>query len=566
VERAVNDRETQVVVILTLAGAVLRIWSLGHLGFTHFDEGIYALAGLWSVSPRGLQGFDPSCIAYAPPGYPILVGLSYLFLGVSDTPAILVSIVCGTATVPVVAWLSRRTFGGGAGAVAAAFAAFSGAHTAFSRMALTDAAFLLALLLAFGQGQRFLEEPRATRALWLGLSVGIAQLFKYNGWMAGAFVAVAALLGLLAWRNAEGRRTSGAIWGWGVLAMLVAAVAYLPWFQFVESHGGYRALLAHHRAYMNGVSRWVGNWSVQLDMARVLAGDTLWRGGAGIAAALGMSITFGQVKWRPLQWPQLMTQTVGLASIALFPNFGWWASLAWIALLATTRALEKSAAALLLAVGWLSLSILTPFYRPYARLWLPLDAFAWIVLGGVFVPVGRGLGAVLAVGLFAKRAWLKSLLGWTLVWVWALGILAASLPWLDAKPHPGLLRPSDSLRVACRAIRGSLPSSINELRLYARPAAVFYLSLENRIKLYRQPSVDQVLAPSSRAAWSLLDTALLQPQGLSAQEAAKLSERWAVVCDVGSDLSLPTLLDIDPGASRLGRFNFSAPLRLLRPK
>ena len=63
----------------------------------------------------GIAAFDPTVISYAPPGYPLLVGLAYGLLGVGDIPAILVSIVAGTLTIPVVGWLGYRTFGRGAG-------------------------------------------------------------------------------------------------------------------------------------------------------------------------------------------------------------------------------------------------------------------------------------------------------------------------------------------------------------------------------------------------------------------------------------------------------------------
>src|SRR5271167_3841901 len=109
-------REIVVVVALTAVGAAVRLWSLGRIGLVHFDEGIYALAGLWVFSPRGLLDLDPNLIAYAPPGFSILVGLSYLFFGVGDVAAVLVSIVAGTMTIPAVGWVARRTFGCGAGA------------------------------------------------------------------------------------------------------------------------------------------------------------------------------------------------------------------------------------------------------------------------------------------------------------------------------------------------------------------------------------------------------------------------------------------------------------------
>src|SRR5262249_51382521 len=184
--------EIWVVAVLTMVGGVLRLWSFGRLGLVHFDEGVYALAGLWIFSPKGLAGLDPTTISYAPPGFPFLIGLAYWCLGVVDVAAILVSIVPGTLTIPAIGWLAYRTFGRGAGAAAAALAALSGPHLAFSRMALTEASFLLGWIVAIAQGQRFLERPNLLQAVLLGLVVGIAQLFKYNGWLAGVLVALTA--------------------------------------------------------------------------------------------------------------------------------------------------------------------------------------------------------------------------------------------------------------------------------------------------------------------------------------------------------------------------------------
>src|SRR5262249_45483173 len=153
-----------------------------------------AMAGTWVLSPRGLGGLDPTVISYAPPGFPFLVGLVYGLFGAGDVSAILVSIIDGTLTIPVAGWLAYRTFGRGAGAAASAFAALSGPHIAFSRMALTDVSFLLVWLIAIGQGQRFVERPGPSRAAALGIAVGAAQLFKYNGWLAGIVVALGAAL------------------------------------------------------------------------------------------------------------------------------------------------------------------------------------------------------------------------------------------------------------------------------------------------------------------------------------------------------------------------------------
>ena len=235
----------------------------------HFDEGIYAASGLWVFAAGGFSDLDPRSSPTHRRGFPFLVGLSYLGFGVSDLSAILVSVVCGTLTIPAVAWLARRTFGSGAGGVAAAFAACSGAHVAFSRMALTDASFLLFWVLALVQGQRFLERPNAGRALSLGLAVGVAQLFKYNGWLAGAIVVfVRCSLARLASAANGGSRADGRHLGMGLAAALVAAAIYWPWFAFVEAHGGYRALLAHQRGYLGGITAWPVYLAAQLGQAR----------------------------------------------------------------------------------------------------------------------------------------------------------------------------------------------------------------------------------------------------------------------------------------------------------
>src|SRR4051794_12729989 len=121
-------RELAVVLALMVLGTALRFWDVGRLGLSHFDEGIYAASGSWVFARGGLGDLDPLLIAYAPPGLTILIGLAYLVLGPSDVSAIAVGLVAGVVTIPVVAWVGRRSFGPGAGAAAAALAAVSGPH------------------------------------------------------------------------------------------------------------------------------------------------------------------------------------------------------------------------------------------------------------------------------------------------------------------------------------------------------------------------------------------------------------------------------------------------------
>src|SRR5947209_7262609 len=103
-----SRREGLAIAVVTVIGAGIRLWPPARFGLTHFDEGIYALAGTWSLGPGGIAGLDPSLIPYAPPGFPILIGLAYRLLGPSDVSAIAVSQVAGTLTIPVVGWLARR--------------------------------------------------------------------------------------------------------------------------------------------------------------------------------------------------------------------------------------------------------------------------------------------------------------------------------------------------------------------------------------------------------------------------------------------------------------------------
>ena len=184
--RSSSTREWLVIAVLTLVGAILRFWAFGRLSLSHFDEGIYAFSGLWIAVAPGLLDLDPSIIAYAPPGFPLLVGLSYGLFGVSDYAAIVVAIVAGIATIPVAGWLGRRTLRTrGRGRGGGVRGALDGACRVLAEGAHRRAVPARLARRASGPGARFLERPGFVRALVLGVAVGVAQNFKYNGWLAG---------------------------------------------------------------------------------------------------------------------------------------------------------------------------------------------------------------------------------------------------------------------------------------------------------------------------------------------------------------------------------------------
>ncbi|MHB1556924.1 MAG: ArnT family glycosyltransferase [Isosphaeraceae bacterium] len=550
-------REILIIAAMTVVGGMLRLWALGRLGLVHFDEGIYAMAGGWIHSPRGIAGLDPTVIAYAPPGFPFLVGLAYGVLGDVDIAAILVSIVAGVLTIPIVGWLGWRTYGRGAGAAAAALCALAGPHIAFSRMALTDASFLLAWLVAIGLGQRFLERPGPSRALAFGLAVGMAQLFKYNGWIAGATVAACA--GLLTLARPRDRAAWLGLWGWGLVAAAVAALVYWPWFQFVQGHGGYAGLLAHQRGYMGGLASWTGYAVTQLRQNHALSGGPGLLLASGLAAALAMMATRG------LRGGAVAAISLAMIVSAVVLAFGvlFAAFLAvWLMAVGLDRPIGRSAG--LLVVAWAGLAILTPFYHPYARLMLPVQSMSWLLAAGLFVRLGQGIERMTATATPAAIGGREKLL-FAGAALWLLPtMLALTAYWESSRGLAELLTPSDSVRAACRKITSILPKNVESLRLLARPPVTFYLS--SKVAVSPQPTLGQLLEGRDTGSWALIDGAMIKPSGEYRRQLAGARVRWDFVREVPTTMNLPTLLDVDPGAAASGGRSPSASLLLFRPK
>ena len=228
---------------------------------------------------------------------------------------------------------------------------------------------------AMGQGQRFLERPNLLRAVLLGLAVGMSQLFKYNGWTSGIIVAVERG-SLAAWPIVASRQIGrGRDLGLGILAAIVAAAVYWPWFAFVESHGGYR------RSWHTSEVTWAGFRPGRGIFRFRLAGhDASWRASvarwcAASQRALGMSISRG-FRLRPStcradRWLSDLLSRL-CARFRVSRGGSLWRGVG-LCFCGQNGLANKSA--LLVCVGWVTLSVLTPFYHPYARLWLPVEAF-----------------------------------------------------------------------------------------------------------------------------------------------------------------------------------------------
>ena len=559
------------VAVLTAIGAGLRLWPIGRLGLTHFDEGIYALVASWVFQPKGLASLDPILISYAPPGYPIMGGLAYALLGRSDGAMIAVSQLAGIMTIPVVAWLGRRTFGPGAGFASAVFSTLSGPQIAFSRMALTDGSFLLAWLLALGAGVRFLERPGIVRALVMGLAVGLAQQFKYNGWLTGGIVMATATFGILV--RPEDRKVKSILetFGWGVVAAGVAWLVVWPWYAFVEAHGGYSALLRHQRSYLGGLDDWWPNLLAQVDQAVALSGGV----GlivpclilVGLAPLIGRPRSQGSIA-RSLRSPRLLFLAILVVGSAWF----FVDSPFWLGLIASPWLLSRpSPGPRLVGAWWVVLASTSPFYHPYARLWLPFHACNWLLLGwwvaGGFASV-RGIDFSKVDRPDAHRVRLAAV---GLVLMAAIGgFVHLTAGRRQARPQPGLFAPSDSLYRATEQLSANLPDRVKGLRLLARPPVTYYLA--GRIGLYPMSGSDQLSKPGDPGLWAMVDAAILrsefgQPSGDSGRNLLdRFANNWEVVEEFPTTLSLPTLLDLDPGAARRDNPDRSCPLWLLRPR
>jgi hypothetical protein len=502
----------------TFIALVLRGWGLGLLGLVHFDEGIYAMAGL-GLGASALPKFDPSWIAYAPPGFPLLVGLAFRVLGPSDVAAIGVSVLLGAATVPLLGVLAGRAFGREAGAWATMFALLWGAHVAFSRMALTDATYLFAWTLALLASARLLERPAPGRVIAAGLAIGLAMNAKYNGWLAGVVLVLAAV-------SSRAER-SWKPWGAFVLALIVAGLAYAPWYLFVERHGGYGSLLRHQSGYVLGVNAWWPDLQVQLAQVVALSGLPGWTVVLQVPCAVALSLVALSSR-RPLPaWLRSAWNVLAALALLLAPSLVWLMALTRV----PTGLVDERPAARLASWSWVVLTILTPLYHPYARLWLPLHAISLVLVCGWLTGLGRTTD---------RRATLWQGAVATMALLWAIVIPSG-------RPLPGLLGPSDSLRSACLEAADLLKDAPTPVPVLARPSALFYLG--RRVEVSRFADSRPVATYFGPSPWLLIDEAQWHQDGMPEDVLRRVHSRWEVARRWPVPLNAPTLLDIDPAAA-----------------
>lgn len=453
------DRSLIALVILVLAGIVLRAWGFSRLGLVHFDEGVYSTSGLQAIAPTDGAGLYPKQMLYSPPLYVYLVGLVYRISGEApDQAAILASMIMGVATIALIWWIAGRWFGPEAGIAAAALAALSDYHIAYSRMALTDVTFGFFFLLSLAFIIKTWETGRFRWAILSGLAVGAAWNTKYHGWLPLA-VAFLTLVAFAATGRHDRSLSKRLLMCW--LAMsAVAAICYLPWLLYVETErGGYLALMRYQRSFLSlywlknlwrhaGMQWYMDGWLSRLSpivaclLALVIRGNerrlnrrAIWLvapamlcsgialGGAGTAAALAV------------------------LSVALLLRRGAHAS--WILLCS-------------LAVLWLS----TPFYRPYSRLLMPLVLTTYLI-------AGAGIRWTLDM---TDRAAEESTVGkrpWPFLLAAGAGSLVILSFFVGIRPTPRTWMATDSVRRAVTAMLAILPEE-STVFVHGAPEVAFY--------------------------------------------------------------------------------------------
>ena len=558
------DRVRLLVALATLAGLPLRVWPVGRLGLNQFDEGIYALVAHGITLTPGWVNVDPVVISYAPPGYPLLVALVAFFVGMSDQACLLASALMGTLTIPLAAGIAGEIFGRRAAVTTAWLVCFSGPHIAFSRMGLTDATFLCFWSLAWLACHRFLRSPGFGNAVLMGGLVGWSQEVKYNGWLIGGFALVTAGVGLIVVQENRAIRRLGGLAGWGSLAIVVAWLVVLPWYLFVESHGGYAGLLRHQRSYLGGLAGWWPHLWLQVHQASVLSGS------AGFQA-----VTVGVILWSgwviqpgplALDW-RTGVRLVGLGG-CLAPLIANPVAAGLIGLTildARTRLADR-----LLGVIWVGLFFLTPFYHPYARLWLPFELTHWVLLGGLATRFQDEFASMADPRHSSLARRLR---------IGAAGVVLLGTLWrgtgfpvgpTSTLSHDGLFAPSDGLGIVAAQVSAQLGPEVRELRTFVRPSLSY--SLRGPYQVNPQRNLSEFERVADPQTWGLVDSTLISPELTTTGDPnlrrliAQIQAQWEVVAEFWAITSLPTALDLDP-ARRDGSVAHSmACFWLIRPR
>lgn len=358
VDAPVTRREWTVLAVIIAVALVARLWAIGGVSLSHYDEGVYAFT-TWGLvdADRPIHPEQRN----SPIALPVLASVAYRLFGVSDMGLIGVNVAFGTLTVLVLWFLTRRWFGALPAAAAASLLACNELHIAMSRSGMTDVVFSLLFLVAMPIVSRALRRPGVWPVVAAGLSTGATWNAKSHGWLA-AVIAAASLVPY-AWK---------AGWSWkdyrgmvvrGVGLTAIAVVCYLPWLRkAAEMSGGYAALSAYLSTFLSShvltnISRQAMNlWYFEGLLARAAVP-------AALTAMLAIEPRLARGRWL------LIVSVAAIAGLVVGGTVSLWVLTA--AAVPSLMRRRDPGAWLLLAWGAAFL-VLAPMYRPYVRIVLPL--------------------------------------------------------------------------------------------------------------------------------------------------------------------------------------------------
>jgi 4-amino-4-deoxy-L-arabinose transferase-like glycosyltransferase len=189
--------------IPVLLSVIIVFWNLTALGLSHWDEYNYIETAEWFLHKPGA-----AFTIYEPPGFPLLVAIFFKLFGVRDYAAIAVSGVFAVATVALVAYVGLRLFRLEVGLTAPILLVIMPLFITYSRMALTDAAFMFFYSLALVTMYVAVKADSTRTIAVAGVALGACAMVKYNGFMALLVVLFYSLIALKSVPRAERLRTA----------------------------------------------------------------------------------------------------------------------------------------------------------------------------------------------------------------------------------------------------------------------------------------------------------------------------------------------------------------------
>ncbi len=214
--------------------------------------------------------------AFMPPGFPLLLASIYYLFGDGATGHfILATLVLGfLSAIPVaVGWLAHRLWDAKAGILGFVLACFWPQLLAMGGRLGPVPIYSLLLIWALGAATNRTWQTQ-TRAVVVGLILGIYSIFRFDGFLAAAPIGYAALAGVVGWRNRL-----------ALTAMIALAVCVplVPWLvrnydlygEFVlGTSSGYNLLRGHHEN-ASGTARDSGPPSVVTSVTQKFEGTKI---------------------------------------------------------------------------------------------------------------------------------------------------------------------------------------------------------------------------------------------------------------------------------------------------